>query len=1301
MDKNFERNLIKIEGMRTKGELAKARRKLAELVQDHPDTPDYRLELARVCLELGDSRAGLLELRHLLRRQPARRAELFAVVEAHFQATADPYAAQFLLEDHIGRADGDGALLVLERLTEAQIEQLRERFAARLENIGGQSEDGEPQPVRLARWGGLFCALALKRHEEAADHAVWLLRNDEQGGKVLMALLERRSRSTQVPPPLLAVLGEARVREGRTLDGLSALLGAAERDRASLPRIEAILELLAPQLGAAPAALRARGHLARLAGRHDAAIARYREAVASDPQGIRSLLELITPAKDGPETKPYTLLRLELLARAGDGAVLASALEQLRQAAWIEPGELRAAIAPGLAASPPDPSLIVAAAMLAARSGDTAGLEELLPACAGLPRDLQASVARAVASRLGQRPAAEEMVTDPITGEQVRAERDPQEATADLAPQERVTWLRLLARLQAAVGDAAGANASLAALWGQSPPDADLLPFTREILASVPPAASMLSAALPAAAGRGELQVLLPWFAAVPYDDPEAQRAVEDTLTALALQDAAHARALCEGNTPARGPLALPLAVARLRAGDAQRGLRELSALVATRPDLEGRELEILLACCGGTDAPADLALAAARALRLEGRLDEAAAVLRPAFEHDPSRAEEICLFYESLLADEPERSGIWLAYLDGLLRAGRWRRLAQLLPEAEARLPAAEIGRLRVYRARLLFEGGELEGALSECELVLQLADPPLDLLQELLRSTLAVNPGLGRAHRLLGAAAFAGDRFEEGLRCCAQALRCEPALQTEILHTVRRLAEKRVRNASSCLALARFYLDCGRGDDAAASYQEALQADPGSAAAVAADLHDAAAQDAPFGSLLQPLAQALRLAGRLDEAETAYTALYARDRSRVEWIFRELAQLEGAAPEAPQPLRARARILLAEKRASDLERLLTAALERRDRAELRWQLAREFVAAFAQSPAVPLLAAAAAADTGHREHALKWLRDWAARRDRLDGRDYERALAVLAALGEERGEWIEREARCRVHLLGGRPDLALAALPGPTGLDDEQLAFGWASLEALPAPLREAREARLQRARYLAALGRPEQVLAELAGPAPDDGAPAELRREAAALRTQALAALGRHEEALQSIREMLRAPEAQEEALAVLRLTHAAEAESLTASRGGSAALTPEDRREVASRLAHAGRVAEGLRLLAEPCSEPAQEQARRVAEAQLLALDDRPMEALERLRAVPLTGEACLLAPAARAAALWLRAHGEEARGGWAAACACYRALGALPGDPESARRWWSWSYGRLLEESVSGTSLVLEKTATLV
>src|SRR5512146_142607 len=105
MDRNLERNLVKVEALRAKGDLDKARRKLSELARDHPDTPDYRLELARICLELRDHRTGLRELRQALRQAPDRRADLLAIAESHFQTTGDTHAAQFLFEDHLARGD--------------------------------------------------------------------------------------------------------------------------------------------------------------------------------------------------------------------------------------------------------------------------------------------------------------------------------------------------------------------------------------------------------------------------------------------------------------------------------------------------------------------------------------------------------------------------------------------------------------------------------------------------------------------------------------------------------------------------------------------------------------------------------------------------------------------------------------------------------------------------------------------------------------------------------------------------------------------------------------------------------------------------------------------------------------------------------------------------------------------------------------------------------------------------------------------------------------------------------------------
>jgi hypothetical protein len=110
--------------------------------------------------------------------------------------------------------------------------------------------------------------------------------------------------------------------------------------------------------------------------------------------------------------------------------------------------------------------------------------------------------------------------------------------------------------------------------------------------------------------------------------------------------------------------------------------------------------------------------------------------------------------------------------------------------------------------------------------------------------------------------------------------------------------------------------------------------------------------------------------------------------------------------------------------------------------------------------------------------------------------------------------------------------------------------------------------------------------------------------------------------------------------------------------------------------------------------------AREQTEQVAEAQRQAVADHPLEAIRRLRRVPLSGSECRLDPATRARALWLLAHVEESRGGWAAACACYRELGGLPDETERARRALNRCYGRFLQQTVADEPLVLEKTAIL-
>lgn len=1149
MDRNLERNLAKVNAWRARGDLPRARRRLAELAQEHPDTPDYRLDLARVCLEQGDSHAALGEVRLLLRQLPDRRDELLAAVEEHFQATGNLPAGQFLFEDHVARGDHEAASLVLERFTEAQLQQTLDRYATKIATVrshraetglddGGESGGGA---LRQAWWGSFHCALALKQVEAAAAHAVNLLRGAESDRKQLLAVLERRGRSAQTPPPLLAVLGEARVRDGRVVDGLSALLGAAERDRSLLPRVEEICAQLDLFLADLPAGLRARGHLARLAGRAEEAIDLYRQAVARDPQGIRSLLELITPADHTPETRPYSLFRVELLARACDGPGLAAALEQLRQAPGIEPGDLRDVLAPHLQAANPDPVLLLSAATLAINAGDIEELERLTPACARLTRAQLQRLIIAVDKRLGLQASEPELVNDPITGELVPVAPPAAAAPAAGETGERARWLRALVRLHAAAGDAAGANARLLLLWRDAPqsgaadgadgaaPVAELAGFTREILAQVPPSPATLStlaAVLPPAMQRELLPDLLARLARTGPEAPDEPGELEASLVALAAGDEEQARTLSE-QFAARADLAtrLPLAhaAARLFGGDEEGGLLALAELARARPEYEERQLELLLARARRRPPHAAVALAAAQQLRLEDRLREAVDVLQPVLAADPERAEEIGLFFESVLAAEPDQAEVWLAYLDGLLRAGRYRRLRQVLPRAEQALPAVEIGRLRVYCARLRFEEGDPQGALLECELALQLADPPLGRLDELLGDLLAVNPALARAHLLRAMVAGAAGRLADAVAHAAEALRRDPGLRAQAERAVRRLAEGRLLGGADSLALARFHLALGGAAEAAAYYQEALQASPAVAPEVAADLRGAGLEAEGPGAagrvpvpLERCLAQALRLAGDADAAAAVLERLCAEQPDLLDWALKELAALEAAMPQAAGPARARARLL---------------------------GLPCEPPPAADEPPAVA----------------------------------------------------------------------AVEPSPPPAGAD-------------------------------------PPAEAVEIPPDAPADTARGKARETA---------------------------PDA-------------------PAGLPANAAQDPPAKTWPPGPSADGG---DGAGILAEDDATAPAARAR-LAAAVRLALADRPLEARAHLRALPLTGASPELSPAARMQALWLLAHVEESLGRWAEACACYRALAAMPGAEERARWWLNWNYGRLLEQSRSPLPLVLEKTGAL-
>ena len=1232
MDRNCERNLQKAESLRGKGDLAKARHKLAEWAQEHPDTPAYRIELARACLDLGDAHAGLTEVRAVLRQYPDLHPDALAVVTDHFRATANLPCAQFLFEDHLARGEHEEASLILEPLAEPQLRQALDRYATKLTSLDTHRDlaaGGEGGARRLALWGSFHFALALKDFDIAAAHGTPLARADEATRGALLALLERRARTQQTPPRLLALLGEARVRDGRALEGLSALLAAAERDHGLLAAIEGIVAEVAPQLTDATALLRTRGHLARLAGRHDEAVLRYREAVARDPHGAASLVELLAPAAaaEGPEARPYALLRLELLARSGDGPALGAALEQLRTRPWLDTAELKRVLATHLEGSA-TPSVAASAALLAIETDDAEGLQSLLAGGPALGRTQTAPLTRAIEKRLGLPPTQPELVTDPITGELTVVAAPAAGSGATASPDELRRWLPALVRLHAAGGDAAGVNARLPFLWriGEDLPDEpwrELCELTSAAYAAVTPTAAGLATLIGPLTRRGDAARLRPWLAATAAAEPVEFAELAEALVAAAVADPAQARSLRETlvapELTAAG-FALPRAAARLFGGDEPGGLQELAALAHARPDREARALELLLAHARLHPGRGDVALAAARLLRVDDRLDEAVALLGPVFAGDAARVEEVGLFFESLLAAEPERAEIWLPYLDGLAAAGRFRRLGELLPRAEQALPAAQIGHLRAFRARLLCEAGNPAEALTECELALQLADPPLATLASLLRAVLAADPGLARAHKLLGDVLGASGDLQEALRAHGRALRCDPARQTEILHAVRRLAGGRLLGAAECLALARFYFEAGRGDDAAAAYLEALQIDGATAADVLADLGDAGDGDAPFPSLLQPLARALRLLGRPEPSASVCTTLYAFDTGRADWIFRELSLLEEAHPDALPPVRARAHILLAERRADDVPRLLEAALRRLSDPATKRQLAHEF------APHIPArLRAQIEAEADAAASAV------AAAEAEADAASSAEATANAAAEVEANAK-AEAEAKAKA----------------------EAEANARAEAEARANAEAEAKANAEAEARANA------EAEAVASGTAK---AEAEIEAGVEARSTEATAAT-----------------EPEPGASPVNEATPAATPEEIPAPLPAAPAadsVAPEA-----------------------PVDPVAIEQAEHVAEAQRQALADRPLEAIDSLRRVPLSGHDCRLDASTRARALWLLAHAEESRGGWAAACACYRELGGLPEEAARARTALNRCYGRLLQQSVTDEPLVLEKTTVL-
>ncbi|HKI84630.1 MAG TPA: hypothetical protein VKA63_09880, partial [Candidatus Krumholzibacteria bacterium] len=122
MDRNLEKNLRKIQGLREKGQLEKALSQLESWAKKNPDTPHYQYEAANVALDLGDHVNGLRWLKNLLRTAPDSRARVLDAVQERFENEPILPLGEFLVDRYLSRDDTESTFAVVQKLGEEALE---------------------------------------------------------------------------------------------------------------------------------------------------------------------------------------------------------------------------------------------------------------------------------------------------------------------------------------------------------------------------------------------------------------------------------------------------------------------------------------------------------------------------------------------------------------------------------------------------------------------------------------------------------------------------------------------------------------------------------------------------------------------------------------------------------------------------------------------------------------------------------------------------------------------------------------------------------------------------------------------------------------------------------------------------------------------------------------------------------------------------------------------------------------------------------------------------------------------------
>jgi predicted Zn-dependent protease len=1012
MDRNLEKNLRKIQGLREKGQLEKALSQLESWAKKNPDTPHYQYEAANVALDLGDHVGGLRWLKNLLRSAPDSRARVLEAVNERFQNEPILPLGEFLIDRYLSRDEIEPALAVVTQLSEEDLEQYRQKLKIRHSGLASSST---PELLKFSLYAQIAVAHAQKNPEEFGAHAQELLAGQSEQAKPLAALCESELKLHPRCTPLLAAAGLAQL-QTKQVERACQLLSTAAAPETAPALLEKLRDQRVPDEHRG-AWLRTLAELALAARSFQEATEFFREAADANPKSRADILERLQnlpPSLDAEAAAPLWKLQLRLLVVMRKYGPVPSLIEKLRTEAKIDADELRAIMGEGQE-----------------NSEAPAEMAFLLTEAALQAKDLAAAVQHTT-----EIPDRDEHVLHKVI-------RAIEKVLPEWTSEKRLELSALQAVIYARLGQQRGANETLAELWEKEEDASALFAVTKTCLQRVQPSARLLSAMLKPSLAAGQTELLSEALDGLLHYNPEDLKWTADDIVAQLDEMPEYSAALlsildqADSELGATQLLRYPVACAALSCGRIARAVPEFQILLMARPQLAEEVLERLRRALQENPEDAELNLAAFDLLWEAQEHEEAEQCLVRALRAEPERIQELSDRFEQLLVDAPDSSSLWLGYGEALYSIGRFAQLDELVKRGLAsKIDSSSLSDLRLLQARVLVDEGHVDDAVAHIELLLNEAEEPPEHAVGVLQGLLESDPGNARARYLLGRAGDADLDIAVPAFCKAADL--DRNLVKQVATQLDALLARPAATATHFLLVANFDRRHRDPEVASRAYERALRLDSNTADKVLADLGGELESPSASLELLYTAAHAARHAGKLEQACQILTRLYGQNTAEIRHVLAELRKVSQEFPEELLPQRTSARILLADKQVEAAAELVASlATNPNYPVELRRAMLEEFQQRVPAHWGLLMGLAQFRGQDGDRDQAAELL--WSALQH--EDLDIEAALGVTRALLKDAPE--QGELRLIQHdllLRSGQVEAAYEALPQPSALPRER---------------------------------------------------------------------------------------------------------------------------------------------------------------------------------------------------------------------------------------------------------------------